>query len=50
MKKEYSSYETMDKTLHATMSKLTSGLSPSALMAAYTVKWSSKTGHGFRTH
>ena len=36
MKKEYSSYETMDKTLHATMSKLTSGLSPSALMAAYT--------------
>ena len=36
MKKEYSSYETMDKTLHAAMSKLTSGLSPSALMAAYT--------------
>ena len=36
MKKMDSQYETMDKTLHAAMSKLTLGLSPSALMAAYT--------------
>ncbi|MBA6296139.1 alpha/beta hydrolase [Colwellia sp. MB02u-9] len=35
MKKENSQYDAMDKTLHAAMSKLTSGLSPSALMAAY---------------
>jgi polyhydroxyalkanoate synthase len=35
MKKETSQYDAMDKTLHAAMSKLTSGLSPSALMAAY---------------
>jgi polyhydroxyalkanoate synthase len=36
MKKMDSQYETIDKTLHAAMSKLTLGLSPSALMAAYT--------------
>ena len=36
MKNEDSKYQNMDKTLHAAMSKLTSGLSPSALMAAYT--------------
>jgi polyhydroxyalkanoate synthase len=36
MKKGNSTYEAMDKNLHATMSKVTSGLSPSALMAAYT--------------
>ena len=36
MKKENSTYEAMDKNIHAAMSKLTSGLSPSALMAAYT--------------
>jgi polyhydroxyalkanoate synthase len=36
MKKKDSQYETIDKTLHAAMSKLTLGLSPSALMAAYT--------------
>lgn len=36
MKKENSPYETIDKSLHAAMSKFTSGLSPSALAAAYT--------------
>jgi polyhydroxyalkanoate synthase len=35
MKPEDSRYTNIDKTLHAAMSKLTSGLSPSALMAAY---------------
>lgn len=36
MKNEDSKYQNIDKTLHAAMSKLTAGLSPSALMAAYT--------------
>ena len=35
MKPEDSRYTNIDKSLHAAMSKLTSGLSPSALMAAY---------------
>jgi polyhydroxyalkanoate synthase len=35
MTTEDSRYKNIDKTLHAAMSKLTSGLSPSALMAAY---------------
>lgn len=35
MKTDDSRYKNMDKSLHAAMSKLTAGLSPSALMAAY---------------
>lgn len=35
MKMDDSQYKNIDKSLHAAMSKLTAGLSPSALMAAY---------------